>query len=75
MERALHAGDFQEYSVGQHMVHPSRGKGTIAAIDTEVEKFCTVLFENGERHSYSKTSMEKFKDDADQACRQNAVGG
>ena len=47
------------------MIHPTRGMGTIVLINLSVEKFCTVEFNDGKQHSYSKSSMQKFKTAAD----------
>ena len=58
----------KEYKLeaGLNMVHPTHGTGKIILVDPNpsVEKCCTVLFDNGEQHTYSKTSMKKFRDDA-----------
>ena len=50
-----HAGDCKEYSIGQVVVHPTRGSGKIVSVDAAVDKFCVVQFENGEKHSYRQT--------------------
>jgi len=46
---------------GEKIIHPTRSTGKIVSIDPSVEKFCTVQFANGEQHSYSRSSMEKFQ--------------
>ena len=54
-------GDLRSYCIGQSMIHPKRGMGRVVQLVPNVEKFCTVEFDGGERRSYSKNSMEEFK--------------
>ena len=50
----------ERYHIGQKLVHPNRGLGQIVQLTPNVEKFCTVKFDGGERHSYNHKSMKEF---------------